>query len=123
MLLEEMGVYQLHNEFADQIWNIVASWDYFLKDTIGKQLARAFDSIGANIAEGYGRFHYADKVKFYYYARGSAFESQYWIKRARNRGLLTNEESTKYLLTIQQINKELNYLIKSCKSQKSQSQS
>ncbi|MBP7805302.1 MAG: four helix bundle protein [Candidatus Pacebacteria bacterium] len=120
-LLEKMHVYNLQNEITDEIWEKVKGWDFFTKDTLGKQLTRAFDSIGANIAEGYGRFHYGDKIKFYYYARGSAFESQYWIKRARKRGFFTQEESIKYLTNIIQINKELNSLIKSCKFQKSES--
>jgi four helix bundle protein len=120
-LLEKMHVYNLQNEITDEIWDKVSSWNFFAKDTIGKQLTRAFDSIGANIAEGYGRFHYGDKIKFYYYARGSSFESQYWIKRARKRGFFTQEESLKYLTHIIQINKELNSLIRSCKFQKSES--
>ncbi|MFC4210150.1 four helix bundle protein [Pedobacter lithocola] len=40
------------------MWNIVITWDYFSKDTIGKQLCRAANSISANIAEGYGRYHF-----------------------------------------------------------------
>jgi four helix bundle protein len=123
ILLEEMGVYNLQTGLSDEIWNIAIKWNFFAKDTIGKQLTRAFDSIGANIAEGFGRFHYADKVKFYYYSRGSVFESQYWIKRARERNLIKQEDCLKYLQSLQQINKELNFLIKGCKNKKSQSQS
>lgn len=52
-----MHVYNLQNEITDEIWEKVKNWEYFAKDTLGKQLTRAFDSIGANIAEGYGRFH------------------------------------------------------------------
>ena len=118
ILLEEMNVYQLQVGVADQIWETIMLWKFFEKDTIGKQLVRSFDSIGANIAEGYGRFHYGEKVKFYYYARGSVYESQYWIKRARNRGLFLQQEAKRYLLVLQQISKELNILIKSCKSKK-----
>jgi len=118
-LLENMGVYGLQNEIADQIWELVASWDFFARDTIGKQLTRAFDSIGANIAEGYGRYHYGDKIKFYYYARGSAFESQYWIKRATKRGFISNEQAISFLKHIVEINKQLNTIIKTHKSKKS----
>jgi four helix bundle protein len=116
-LLEEMTVYKLHVGLADEIWEIILKWDWFAKDTVGKQLVRAFDSVGANIAEGFGRFHYGDKIKFYYYSRGSAFESQFWIKRARERKLMTDEESVKFLISLQQIVKELNTLIKGCKNQ------
>lgn len=123
-LLEEMSVYKKQVEIADEIWELVKTWNFFEKDTLGKQLTRAFDSIGANIAEGYGRFHYGEKVKFYYYARGSAFESQYWIKRAHKRNLIRSEQSVRYLLMIKEINKELNLLIKACKNNRQlQSQS
>jgi four helix bundle protein len=115
-LLEDMSVYRIHTGIADEIYKIVYQWNFFDRDTVGMQLVRAFDSIGANIAEGYGRYHFGDKIKFYYYARGSAFESQYWIKRGRARGLITDNEGHKFLLILQQILKELNALIKHCKT-------
>lgn len=123
ILLEDMNVYQMQNEICDDIWNQINAWEYFAKDTLGKQLARAFDSIGANIAEGYGRYHYGEKIKFYYYARGSVFESQYWIKCATRRLLFSEASSIRYLQILQQINKEINYLIKACYTQKNNSQS
>jgi hypothetical protein len=43
-----LRVYQLSEILADEIWIIVTSWKYFEKDTVGKQLVRAADSIGAN---------------------------------------------------------------------------
>lgn len=56
--LEKLEVYNISEKFSDDIWNIVITWDYFKKDTIGKQLVRSADSISANIAEGYGRYFY-----------------------------------------------------------------
>jgi len=56
--LEELEVYQLSEQLADLIWEICSSWEWFAKDTIGKQLVRSADSIGANIAEGFGRFSF-----------------------------------------------------------------
>ena len=57
MKLDELQVYQLSMELGERIWKIVMKWDYFAKDTIGKQLVRAVDSIPANLSEGYGRYH------------------------------------------------------------------
>jgi len=48
MKLEELQVYQLSMEIGEKVWKIVIDWDYFLKDTIGKQLVRATDSVAAN---------------------------------------------------------------------------
>jgi four helix bundle protein len=55
---ENLRVYQLAEEIADAIWPIVRNWDQFAKDTVGKQLVRSIDSVGANIAEGAGRGSY-----------------------------------------------------------------
>ena len=54
MKLEELQVYMLSMAIAEKIWTIVIEWDYFTKDTIGKQLVRAVDSIAANLSEGFG---------------------------------------------------------------------
>ncbi len=69
--LEKTRVYVEAAEFADLIWEDVMQWGEFARDTIGKQFVRAADSIGANTAESYGRYHWSDKLNFLYYARGS----------------------------------------------------
>ena len=89
---EKLRVYQLSEELADFIWEIVIKWNYFAKDTIDKQLVNAADSIGANIAEGTGRGSYADNRRFARIARGSLFEVKHWIKRAYARKLLSENE-------------------------------
>lgn len=55
MKLEDLQVYQIAMDLAEQIWNIVQPWDYFAKDTIGKQLVCSSDSMAANLSEGFGR--------------------------------------------------------------------
>ncbi|MGQ9569403.1 MAG: four helix bundle protein [Thermodesulfovibrionales bacterium] len=52
MDLKDLEVYQLSEKLSDIVLNIVLNWDNFAKDTIGKQLVKASDSIAANIAEG-----------------------------------------------------------------------
>jgi len=52
---EKLQIYLLSEKPADQLWRIVVLWDNLARDTVGKQLVRAGDSIGANIAEGSGR--------------------------------------------------------------------
>ncbi len=54
---EELEVYKLAEILANQIWEIVKKWDYFTKDTMGKQIVRSADSVCANIAEGRGRYN------------------------------------------------------------------
>jgi four helix bundle protein len=54
MKLEELQVYQIAMDTGEKVWGIVNKWDYFSKDTIGKQLVKAADSMAANLSEGYG---------------------------------------------------------------------
>lgn len=55
--LEDLRVYKIAEELADRIWFICIKWGVFARATVGRQFVRAVDSIGANIAEGYGRYH------------------------------------------------------------------
>ncbi|MCK5084997.1 MAG: four helix bundle protein [Candidatus Pacebacteria bacterium] len=103
--LNDISSYKIAFHLSNYIWDIVVEWDYFLKDTVGKQFARSIDSISANIAEGFGRYNKKDKIKFYRYSFGSLKESVDWNEKAKIRKLIT-EEQYKHIL------KELNYLIK-----------
>ncbi|MDQ3750906.1 MAG: four helix bundle protein [Acidobacteriota bacterium] len=89
---ENLRVYQLSEDLADEIWKIVSGWNNFAKDTVGKQIVRSADSIGANIAEGEGRGTFQDNRRFIKIARGSLQETQHWLRRAFKRDLLTDEQ-------------------------------
>jgi four helix bundle protein len=84
-VFEELEVLRTAEDMADAIWVHVSRWQAFERDTVGKQLVRAVDSIGANIAEAFGRYHYGEKLQFLYYARGSVFEVKYWLNRVHQR--------------------------------------
>jgi four helix bundle protein len=96
---EKLRVYQFSEELSDDVWSIVTRWDTFARDTIGKQLVRSTDSIGANIAEGEGRGSYQDNRRFIKIARGSLQETQHWLRRAFRRKLL-NDQDVRRLKTI-----------------------
>ena len=113
MKLEELQVYNLSMEIAEKIWTIVIAWDYFTKDTIGKQLVRAADSIAANLSEGYGRYHFKENANFSYYSRGSLFETKTWLTKAYNRKLLKNDDFELFMHDIDNIGIKLNNYIKS----------
>jgi four helix bundle protein len=82
MEVEDLRVYQLSMGVAEQIWDLVQEWDWFAKDTIGKQLVRSSDSVAANLSEGFGRFHYKESKNFAYYSRGSLYETKTWLTKA-----------------------------------------
>ena len=79
-------------EIGEIVWNIVITWEYFEKKTLGAQIADAADSIALNIAEGYGRFHYKDNKNFCYYSRASAKETLTAVRKAKLRNLISEKE-------------------------------
>jgi four helix bundle protein len=85
---ETLEVYQLSEKLADAIWEIVCRSQPFARDTVGKQLVRAANSVGANIAEGTGRGSFPDNWRFVRLARGSLNETKHWLRRAWRRKLL-----------------------------------
>ncbi len=87
--LEKLEVYKLAEDFSDNIWNVVINWNSFEKETIGKQIVRAADSISANIAEGYGRYFYKESKQFYFYSRGSIQETKAWLSKCKRKKYYT----------------------------------
>lgn len=116
---EELQVLRLAETISDQIWREVGAWDKFTRDVFGAQLARAADSMGANIAESYGRFHYGEKINHLYYARGSLFETKYWLNRTRERGLMQNNTAQAYASKLTDLARQINVFANSLKSQRS----
>lgn len=88
MNLEELKVYSLSMELGEKLWNIVNKWDYFAKDTIGKQIVKSADSVAANISEGFGRYFYKENINFNYYSRGSLYETKTWLTKSFKRNLI-----------------------------------
>ena len=105
---EELRVLQTAEEIADSVWKQVVRWDEFTRDIVGKQLAKAADSVGANIAEAFGRYHYGEKLQFLYYARGSLFETKYWLNRASARGLIPSSQVEEYASKLTELARQLN---------------
>ena len=88
MKLDDLQVYQLAMDIGERVWEIVLEWNYFARDTIGKQLVKAADSVAANISEGWGRYYYKENRQFCYYSRGSLKETLTWLRKAHNRRLI-----------------------------------
>jgi four helix bundle protein len=112
--VEDLDVYQMAEDLADRIWNMCVTWDYFAKDTIGKQLVRAVDGVSVNLAEGHGRYHFKDRLNFCYYARGSLEETKSWFNKAKRRNLIKEDkEDLKGIIEI--LPRKLNAYISSIK--------
>jgi len=110
---EELRVYQLAEEVSDVIWDLVQTWEYFAKDTVGKQMVRAADSIGANISEGAGRGTYQDNRRFVRIARGSLNETRHWLRRSFKRKLLAETQVSQLKPMIDELGPKLNAYLKS----------
>ena len=110
---KKLDVYRLSEKLADRIWTLVLPWERFAKDTVGKQLVRAVDSIGANIAEGVGRGSYQDNRRFIRVARGSLNETMHWLRRAYTRDLLTREQASSIRPLMDELAPRLNAYLKS----------
>jgi four helix bundle protein len=119
--LEDLEIFQLAEEVADEIYNLVVKFEWLEKKTVGVQLIQAADSIGANISEGYGRYHYNETVTFLYYARGSLKESQWWLRRSLERGFITEEIYEGLNEKLDLLGKQINGYISYLKDKKSQS--
>ncbi len=116
---EDLEVYKLSEDLSEKIWDLVIAWDYFAKDTIGKQMVKAADSIGANIAEGSGRGSYLDYKRFVKISRGSLFELKRWVKKAYRRKLIFEKDFVNLMKTVEvlipRLSAFINYLKKMCK--------
>ena len=110
---QDLTVYQVAEQLADQLWTIMRTWEFTAQDTVGKQLVRAADSVGANIAEGCGRKSYQDNRRFIRMARGSLFETQHWLRRAYQRKLLAPEQVHNLQLLMERLGPLLNGYLRS----------
>ncbi len=110
--LEDLEVYKLAEAFSNKVWFLVCEWDYFAKDTIGKQIVRSADSIGANIAEGYGIYHYKENRNFCFFSRGSILETKGWLIKSKDRKLINEDQFNVLIEKLQSIHLKLNAYLK-----------
>lgn len=111
MKLENLDIYCLSLNLSDLVWEIFEQMDWRTKKIIGDQIIRSVDSVGANIAEGYGRYHFLDKIKFYYNSRGSLSESRHWVKLLYARKIINLDTYNNLEKLINKIYIKLNNLI------------
>ena len=108
---EDLEVWQIAKELVVKVYELTA---VFPKDEIfgiTSQIKRASLSIPANIAEGFGRFHYLDKAKFYLNARGSLFELKSHLLIAIELKLLDETITKQLIQDIDRLGVKINNLI------------
>ena len=105
---ENLKVYQLAEQLADEIWEVVIKWDQLPRKTVGQQIVRSADGIGACIAEGSGRGTAQDNRRFIGIARGSLYETKHWLRRAFKRKLLNKTQTDSLKLIVDNLTPALN---------------
>ncbi|OFY71476.1 MAG: hypothetical protein A3G23_11210 [Bacteroidetes bacterium RIFCSPLOWO2_12_FULL_37_12] len=109
--LDDVKAYKIAFNLSNYVWDVVIHWEGFAKWHLGGQFVDAIDSISANIAEGFGRYHKKDKIKFYRYSQGSLKESFDWNEKSKIRKLLSEKQYNKIFGDLQKLPQEINYLI------------
>jgi|SRR3989344_7153675 len=119
--LSDLKVYQLARELSKIGWEIYSMLEWRYKKIIGDQFIESTDSVGANIAEGYGRFHYLDKIKFYYNSRGSLAEcGDHWVELLLERNLVNRSEYDKFKQVAKELSVKLSNFISTTYRSKAQ---
>ncbi len=106
-------MFRLAERLADAVWATVECWENLPRDTIGKQVVRSADSIGANIAEGAGRGSFKDNQRFVKIARGSLNETRFWLRRAHARKLIGEEQIRVIRPIVEELGPRLNAYLNS----------
>jgi four helix bundle protein len=71
---EDLEVYQVAREFRKAMYAVTRRLSDFEKYDLGSQIRRAAISLTNNMAEGHGRYHYPDQIRFFLHSRGSLEE-------------------------------------------------
>ncbi len=121
ILLQDLEVYRLARRLSSMAWEIYRRLTFQQRKVWGDQMLSAVDSVGANIAEGYARFHYLEKIRFYYISRASLSEGvEHWIDLGFERGIVSDQEFELFNQIRRDIQVKLNNMIKSTYSAKNQ---
>lgn len=119
--LEDLEVYQLSRALSKKSWAIYSKLNWQMRKIMGDQFIESSDSIGANIAEAYGRYHYLDRIRFLYNSRGSKLESvNHWLSLMHERGVISDNEFNDAKVTAEKLAVKLNNYIKSIYNSKNE---
>lgn len=114
--LEDLEVYRLAVELSDLAWGLYSSLHWTKQKHVGDQYLRAMDSVGANIAESYGLYHFLNRIRHLYISRGSLKEaSVFWLDVMYKRDYISKEYHSLVRKKSQQLDYRLNNYIQKLK--------
>ncbi len=108
---EDLEVWQIGREMVINTYELTKSLPREEAFGLTSQIKRAALSVPANIAEGFGRYHYMDKAKFYLNARGSLYVLKNHLLIAFDLGYLPEDKKSCIFETIESLSLKLNNLI------------
>jgi four helix bundle protein len=108
---EDLEVWQKGKDLTLRIYEIAGKLPKDEVYGITSQIKRAALSVPANIAEGFGRYHFLDKAKFYLNARGSLYELKSHFLILRDLQFIKEAELVDVLPAIDQLSLQINNLI------------
>ena len=109
---ENLEVWQMGRDLVTKIYMLTTSLPQSESFGLIAQIKRAALSVPANIAEGFGRYHYMDKAKFYLNARGSLYELKSHLLITQDLGYLKQSQAVSNVFTlIDNLSVKLNNLI------------
>lgn len=112
--LKELEIYKLAKKLSKIGWEIYDTLNWRVKKITGDQFIESTDSVGANIAEGYRRFHYLERIKFCYNSRASLSEScDHWLELLYEREKVDIEKYKQMKQIAQNLSVKLNNYISS----------
>ena len=119
--LQELEVYRMTRRLSSMAWVIYQRLAFQQRKVWGDQMLESVDSVGANVAEGYARFHFSEKARFYYISRASLSEGvDHWIDLGFERGVVFDQEFEQINKIKSDIQVRLNNMIKSTYAAKEQ---
>jgi four helix bundle protein len=119
--LQELEVYRMTRRLSSMAWVIYQRLAFQQRKVWGDQMLESVDSVGANVAEGYARFHFSEKARFYYISRASLSEGvDHWIDLGFERGVVFDQEFEQINKIKSDIQVKLNNMIKSTYAAKEQ---
>ena len=109
----KLEVWKKANEAAIKIYKLTKQFPKDERFGLTDQVRRAISSVSANIAEGFGRYHTNDKIRFYYTARGSISESKSHIYLAKGLGYISDADASELAVELESIKMMINGMINS----------
>lgn len=113
-----LNAWKIAHELVLEIYKITKNFPKEELFGIVSQLRRAASSITANIAEGFARYHFNDKIRFYYQARGSVAEVQNFLILSMDLNYISKKNCEILGEKSNQVRQLINGLIRSIDNQK-----